>query len=136
MKHLTFPGRSSLIVIAVTAAVFISAGIILALSPFVTLPQAIRVGASLPFVLFFPGLAWTYALFHANTIDALERIALAVGFSVALVPLTVFGMRLLGVPTTPVSIFFEILSLIIAGGAIAFIRVRQSNPQQRSAGRP
>ena len=51
-------------------------------------------------VLFVPGLTWTYALFDNREIDLIERIALAVGLSMALIPLSLFylhdlaGMRI------------------------------------------
>jgi len=51
-------------------------------------------------VLFVPGLTWTYALFDNREIDLIERIALAVGLSMAMIPLSLFylhdlaGMRI------------------------------------------
>ncbi|WP_298684212.1 DUF1616 domain-containing protein [uncultured Methanomethylovorans sp.] len=51
-------------------------------------------------VLFLPGLTWTYALFENREIDLIERIALALGLSLAMVPLSLFylhdlaGMRI------------------------------------------
>ncbi len=45
------------------------------------------------FVLFLPGLAWSYLFFNRNEIDWIERIALSFGLSIALVPLTVFWLN-------------------------------------------
>jgi len=47
------------------------------------------------FVLFIPGFAWTFAFFEKNEIDAIERIALSFGLSIALVPLTIFYLNYL-----------------------------------------
>ncbi|RLI95766.1 MAG: hypothetical protein DRO99_05385, partial [Candidatus Aenigmatarchaeota archaeon] len=40
--------------------------------------------------LFIPGYAWSLLLFSKKDIDTLERIAISVGLSIAIVPLTVF----------------------------------------------
>jgi len=42
------------------------------------------------FILFVPGFAWSYVFFQRGKIDAVERLALSFGLSIALVPLTVF----------------------------------------------
>ncbi|MCX8178922.1 MAG: DUF1616 domain-containing protein [Candidatus Aenigmarchaeota archaeon] len=47
------------------------------------------------FVLFLPGFAWSYVFFKKNEIDALERVALSFGLSIALVPLVVFYFNFL-----------------------------------------
>ncbi len=48
-------------------------------------------------VLFVPGLAWTYALFDKE-IDLIERIALSLGLSLVMVPLSLFFLfNLLGI---------------------------------------
>ena len=64
--------------------------------------NALRIVLGLPFVLFFPGYALTAALFpRKNTLDAVERLALSFGLSIALVSLiglilnyTPWGIRL------------------------------------------
>ena len=45
------------------------------------------------FVLFIPGLAWSYVFFLRKNIDWIERLALSFGLSIALVPLSVFWLN-------------------------------------------
>ncbi|MBU5690253.1 MAG: DUF1616 domain-containing protein [Candidatus Aenigmatarchaeota archaeon] len=47
------------------------------------------------FVLFLPGFTWSFVFFKKGEIDALERIALSFGLSIALVPLVVFYFNFL-----------------------------------------
>lgn len=45
------------------------------------------------FVLFIPGFCWSFLFFKRKSIDLIERIALSIGLSIALVPLTVFWLN-------------------------------------------
>jgi len=47
------------------------------------------------FVLFIPGLAWSFIFFNKKEIDWIERIALSFGLSIAIIPLTVFYLNFL-----------------------------------------
>ncbi len=47
------------------------------------------------FVLFVPGLAWSYVFFDRKSIDWIERVALAFGLSIVLVPLSIFWLNCL-----------------------------------------
>ncbi len=47
----------------------------------------------LMFVLFLPGLVWSYVFFDKGEIEAIERMALSIGMSVAIVPLVVFWVH-------------------------------------------
>lgn len=77
------------------------------------------------FVLFIPGFAWTFAFFEKNEIDAIERIALSFGFSVALVPLTVFCLNShFHVKITGISSFAVIL--ILTAIPLGYIYLRDS----------
>ena len=63
------------------------------------------------FVLFLPGLVWTFVFFDREEIDVIERVALSFGLSIALVPLVVFYLNYgLGM-----KISFENTSLTIIG---------------------
>ncbi len=44
------------------------------------------------FILFVPGLSWSYVFFARKNIDWMERAALAFGLSIALVPIVVFWL--------------------------------------------
>lgn len=77
-------------------------------------------------VLFVPGLTWTYALFDNREIDLIERIALAVGLSMAMVPLSLFylhdlaGMRI----DLENSVYVVLLLTVVALCLIMFRRYR------------
>ena len=57
--------------------------------------EVIRIIFGSIFVLFLPGLSWSFLFFNKNEIDWVERIALSFGLSIALVPLTVFWLNYL-----------------------------------------
>ncbi len=72
------------------------------------------------FVLFLPGLAWSFVFFKKGKIDIIERIALSFGLSIALVPLVVFWLNwLLKIKINIVNITVVILGLI--GCALIFM---------------
>ena len=65
------------------------------------------------FILFLPGLAWSFVFFKKGDIDAIERIALSFGLSIALVPLVVFWLNwLLKIKINIVNVTAVILGLI------------------------
>jgi len=45
------------------------------------------------FVLFVPGFTWSWIFFKKDKIDWIERIALSVALSIALVPLTILWLN-------------------------------------------
>ena len=78
------------------------------------------------FVLFIPGLAWSYVFFARKRIDWIERIALSFGLSIALVPLSVFWLNwLFHVPITLLSTCLVTLGLIAI--PIGYLGVRKSS---------
>jgi hypothetical protein len=54
--------------------------------------DALRILSSAVFALFLPGFVWSFVFFRKREIDWVERIALAFGLSIAIVPLTVFWL--------------------------------------------
>ena len=93
--------------------------------PFVLIPplneiSAIRIILGLPLVLFLPGYSLIAALFpRKDDLDAIERIALSFGLSIAIVPLlglalnyTPFGIRL-----SPILIVLSVFTISLAIGA-------------------
>ncbi|MEA1985615.1 MAG: DUF1616 domain-containing protein [Euryarchaeota archaeon] len=75
------------------------------------------------FVLFIPGFAWTFAFFEKNEIDAIERIALSFGLSIALVPLTIFYLNyLLHIKITALNSFVVII--LLTAIPIGYIHLR------------
>jgi uncharacterized membrane protein len=78
------------------------------------------------FVLFIPGLAWSYVFFTRKDIDWIERAALSFGLSIALVPLTVFWLNwLFHIKITFVGTSLTICGLIIVAGIIVSARKYQ-----------
>jgi len=103
--------------------------------PFVLIPplneiSPIRIILGLPLVLFLPGYALIAVLFpRKDDLDAIERIALSFGLSIAVVPLlglalnyTPFGIRL-----SPVLIVLSIFTVSLA--ICAYIR-RGMTPEE------
>ena len=72
------------------------------------------------FVLFLPGYSLIKALFGSKELDNIERLALSVGLSLALVPLA--GLLLnytpWGIRTTPVTFCLLALTLVFASAAV------------------
>jgi uncharacterized membrane protein len=72
------------------------------------------------FVLFLPGFSLIKALFSTKELDNVERLALSIGLSLALVPMaglllnyTPFGIR-----TAPVTVCLLVLTLVFASAAV------------------
>jgi len=84
------------------------------------------------FVLFLPGLVWTFVFFDRNEIDVIERVALSFGLSIALVPLLVFylnyglGMKI-NFENTSLAIIGMIAIGIISATAKKRMKARQSS---------
>jgi hypothetical protein len=72
------------------------------------------------FVLFLPGFSLIKALFGRKELDNIERLALSIGLSLALVPLA--GLLLnyspWGIRTTPVTLSLLALTLVFASAAV------------------
>ncbi len=67
------------------------------------------------FVLFIPGFAWSFVFFNRDEIDAIERIALSFGLSIAMVPLMIFYLNyIIGVKITFINSTISILILTLA----------------------
>jgi len=73
------------------------------------------------FVLFLPGFSLIRALFGSKELDNIERLALSIGLSLALVPLA--GLLLnytpWGIRTAPVTLSLLALTLVFACAAVA-----------------
>ena len=75
------------------------------------------------FILFIPGLAWSYVFFLRKNIDWIERIALAFGLSIALVPLSVFWLNwLFDMKVTLLNTSLTVAGLVIIAAALIFVR--------------
>ena len=77
------------------------------------------------FVLFIPGLAWSYVFFQKKQIDIIERLALSFGLSIALVPLTVFWFNwIFDIKLSLVNTIFIVLGITAAALVWLFARRR------------
>lgn len=81
----------------------------------------VRVILGLPIVLFIPGYVLIFALFPSKKtdqgIDVIERIALSLGLSLAVVPLIGLGLNYTpwGIRLTPIILSLEIFIFILGG---------------------
>jgi len=63
--------------------------------PFFNDAPAVRAILGLILVFFLPGFAWTLILFSGRQINALERLALSFGLSIAIVTLGILALNIL-----------------------------------------
>lgn len=85
------------------------------------------------FVLFMPGFAWSFVFFVKDEIDAIERIALSFGLSIAIIPLVIFYLNyLLGVKITLINSSIAILFLTLIPATIYFGKKRGLMPDKLS----
>jgi hypothetical protein len=84
------------------------------------------------FVLLLPGYSLIKALFPTKELDNIERLALSIGMSLALVPIT--GLLLnytpWGIRTTPITL--SLLALTTTFATAALIREQQAKIQQNT----
>src|SRR3989344_1792487 len=107
-------------------------GILLILSLVLTffklnLIESLRIVYGSFYVLFLPGYFVTYLLFHKNLnkqedIDFIERLALSFALSIAIVPLVVFYLNLLGMKINFLNTFLTILGIILITFVIMLIK--------------
>ena len=95
--------------------------------------ESFRIVFGSVYVLFLPGLVISYIFFPKTKefeekkegkdsgkgeIDWIERIALSFALSIAIVPLVVFYLNLLGVRINLLNSFFTILGIILIGSGV------------------
>lgn len=91
---------------------------IVLLTPFL---QAVRIALGLPFVLFFPGYALVAALYpRKDDLEAVERVALSFGLSLAVVPLIGLALNYSpwGIRLNPILAFLSLLIVLGSAGAL------------------
>ncbi len=101
--------------------------------------ELLRVLLGAAFVLFVPGLAWSYVFFARKSIDWIERVAVSVGLSIAIVPLAIFWLnRLFHMGITLVNTSATVMGLIVLAGAciLATRFVRGRNAARETSGAP
>jgi len=89
--------------------------------------EIFRIAFGCLLVLFLPGLVWSYVFFAKKSIDWIERSALSLGLSIALVPLVVFWLNyVFHTKITPLSTCIAIVGLIILAMLIILVRRKLS----------
>ena len=95
--------------------------------------QSFRIVFGSVYVLFLPGLVMTFVFFPIKNrgekeIDILERIALSFALSIAIVPLLVFYLNLVGMKINVLNTSLVIAFIILVGLAIVY---RQNNQNKK-----
>lgn len=114
------------------------AGLVILTDIFVLIPALsgsfVRTALSLPLILFLPGYALIAMLFPEKTgLEWLERIALSVGLSVAVVPLIglVLNFTSWGIKEIPLLASLSVFTLLLSG--LAYVR-RKKLPEDKAFG--
>jgi len=125
--------KAIIIVIAVLAVIALGTGIFTSLSLF----ESFRIVFGSVYVLFLPGFIISYIFFpktcefenkekqkekEKRSIDWIERIALSFALSIAIVPLVVFYLNLIGIKINIINSFLTILGILIISGIILYWR--------------
>ena len=102
--------------------------------------QSIRVVFGGFYMLFLPGFVLSYVFFpktrrfdasesgkekNKQEIDWIERIALSFALSIAVVPLGIFYLNLLGIRITPINSFLTVLGIILVGLGLLWWKTRR-----------
>ncbi|MBT6995030.1 DUF1616 domain-containing protein [Candidatus Woesearchaeota archaeon] len=76
-----------------------------------TFLESLRITLGTPYVLFLPGYIISFIFF--KKIDIIERIALSFALSIAIVPLVIFYLNLIGMKINLLSSILSIAGIII-----------------------
>ena len=111
--------------IMLVAGILLLASIGLSFSS-LSLFESLRIIFGSVYVLFLPGFALSFVFFEKGKIEWLERIALSFGLSIAVVPLVVFYLNLIGLRISFLSVFFTVLGVILVSFGIIFFRNKRT----------
>ena len=82
--------------------------------PFLDSLPAIRAILGFKLVFFLPGFAWTLVFFNGRQINIVERLALSLGLSIAVVTLSIIALdRLVGMSITGSNAVLAIIAVTI-----------------------
>jgi len=104
-----------------------------------TLIDSLRIVFGAVYVLFLPGFIISYiffprtkpfeeneSTFDKTSIDIIERLALSFALSIAIIPLVIFYLNLIGVKISALNSFFIILGIIIISLGIIYYKNRKN----------
>lgn len=126
MKHLNWKGKIALfggLCLVIMAVLTLAIGIFTSIG----LYGAFRIIFGSVYVLFLPGFILTFIFFPINKekgIDWMERIALSFALSIAVVPLIVFYLNLIGIRINSLNTTLIILGIIILEIITLFIMAK------------
>ena len=124
---------------AITIAALALISIIIGISSSISLLESFRIVFGSVHVLFLPGFILTYLFFpktkpfdskdkEKGAIDWIERIALSFALSIAVVPLAVFYLNLIGLKINTLNSFLTILGIIaVSLGIMHWKKTKPSN---------
>lgn len=93
-----------------------------------TFLESLRIVFGSVYILFLPGYLITYIFFKKNKIDHLERIALGFALSIAIVPLIIFYLNLIGMKINLINSALTVLGIIII---TMFVLLKNKNEKAR-----
>ena len=122
--------------IAIVIIILIILSFLIAIFAKYPILNSLRIVFGSIYVLFIPGFIISYIFFsrtkefdekerEKGAIDWIERIALSFALSIAIVPLTVFYLNLLGIKISLLNSFLTILGITILASLILVIRLRK-----------
>jgi uncharacterized membrane protein len=97
----------------IIAGILILITLILTFLTSLTFLEALRITLGTPYVLFLPGYIISFFFFKKDKIDPIERIALSFALSIAIVPLAIFYLNLIGMKINLISSILTIATIII-----------------------
>jgi uncharacterized membrane protein len=89
-----------------------------------TLLEGFRIVFGSVYVLLIPGFVISFIFFSKTSIDWIERIALSFALSIAIVPLVVFYLNLIGIKINLLNSFLTILGIIAVSFGILLWKKR------------
>lgn len=129
-NHLNIKGKVAIVlgIVLFVAVIAYVAGLVSGLG---ITPLRIIFGSI--YVLFLPGFILTFIFFPISReekgIDLIERIALSFALSIAVVPLVIFYLNLIGLKISALNTFFSILGIIIVESIIILFRSKRRREQ-------
>lgn len=88
--------------------------------------QSFRIVFGSVYVLFLPGFVLTFAFFEKKEIDVTERVALSFALSIAIVPLLVFYLNLIGMKINVLNANLVVAFIILASLTVIYWRKKKS----------
>ena len=125
-NHLNYKGKMA-IMIGISLVVLAVVSSVIGLITGVGAITPLRIVFGSIYVLFLPGFILTFIFFPKRSedrIDWIERIALSFALSIAVVPLVIFYLNLIGLKISALNTFFSILGIIIVELVVLYFKRR------------